>query len=98
MGSRPSGPSLRLGALTYRHIAIAGAEEWAEEAPSASVGEIMEAPWRGLDRSRQEGMSDELLNYYRKRDFTVVVDGQRRVVGIVQLWDIARELWNAAQS
>ncbi|MCY4037407.1 MAG: hypothetical protein OXF64_08160 [bacterium] len=43
-------------------------------------------------------MSDELLSYFSTYDFIVVVDDEQRVIGIVQLWDIAQKLWNACAS
>lgn len=87
-----------VGAFTFRHIVLTGAEKWAEQAPSAKVGEIMEEPWEGLDRDLRDEMCDELLGYYKNRDFTVVVDSQHKVVGILQLWDIVQVLWNARTS
>ncbi|MCQ3812582.1 MAG: CBS domain-containing protein [Acidimicrobiia bacterium] len=84
-----------VGAFTFRHIVLTGAEKWAEQAPSAVVSEIMEEPWEGLDRNPCDEMNDDLLGYFRNRDFAVVVDAQRKVVGILQLWDIAKELWDA---
>ena len=83
-----------VGALTSRQIAIAQVRGWAAEAPDASVAEVMETPWNGLDRSPQDTMSDELLEYFSTYDFVVVVDDQNRVVGIVQLWDIVKAQWN----
>ena len=83
-----------VGALTSHQIAIAQVRGWAAEAPSASVSEVMETPWHGLARSPQDTMSDELLEYFSTYDFVVVLDGQKRVIGIVQLWDVAEALWN----
>ena len=84
------------GALTSRQVAI-WAKDWASVS-GVTVGEAMETPWEGLDRRPQEKMSDQLLAYFSAYDFVVVLDGQRRVIGIVQLWDIAQELWNARTS
>lgn len=81
------------GALTSRQIAI-WARDWASVS-GVTVGEAMEAPWDGLDGKPQDEMSDDLLDYFSTHDFVVVVDDQKRVIGIVQLWDIARDLWNA---
>ena len=84
------------GALTSRQVAI-WARDWASVS-GVTVGEAMESPWDGLDRGPQDEMSGELLAYFGTHDFVVVVDDQQRVMGIVQLWDIARELWNARTS
>ena len=81
------------GALTSRQIAI-WARDWASVS-GVSVSEAMETPWEGLDRRLQDKMSEELLAYFGTHDFIVVVDDHQRVIGIVQLWDIAQELWNA---
>ena len=79
-----------VGALTSHQIAI-----WIRdfEGSGASVSDVLETPWDGLDRRPQDEMSDELLDYFSTHDFVVVVDDQQRVIGIVQLWDISRELW-----
>jgi CBS domain containing-hemolysin-like protein len=53
----------------------------------------METPWERLHRNPQDQMSDELLDYFSTHDFLVVVDDKKSVIGIVQLWDVARELW-----
>lgn len=81
-----------VGALTSRQIAT-----WIRDFKGygASVSDVMETPWDGLVRNPQGEMSDELLRYFGTYDFVVVADGQKRVVGIVQLWDIVRELWEA---
>lgn len=84
-----------VGAITSRQIAI-WARDWAQS--GASVSDAMETPWDGLVRSQQDKMSDELLDYFSTYDFVVVVDDQKLVIGIVQLWDIARELWNRRTS
>ena len=84
-----------VGALTSRQVAICWLRELAAEAPNATVSEAMKAPLDGLIRNPQDEMSDELLGYFRTYDFVVVVDDQLRVIGIVQLWDVAQELWNA---
>ena len=81
-----------VGAITSRQIAI-WARDWAQS--GASVSDAMETPWDGLDRNPQDKMGDELLEYFGTYDFVVVVDDQERVIGIVQLWDIANELWEA---
>ena len=81
------------GALTSRQIAI-WARDWASVS-GVTVGEAMETPWDGLHRKPQDKMNEDLLAYFSTHDFVVVVDDQQRVIGIVQLWDIARELWNA---
>jgi len=82
-----------VGALTSRQVAI-WARDWAS-ASGVTVGEAMGTPWDGLARDRQDTMGDELLAYFSTHDFVVVVDDQQRVIGIVQLWDIAQELWNS---
>ena len=79
-----------VGAITSRQIAI-WARDWAES--GASVSDVMETPWDGLVRNPQDRMSEELLDYFSTHDFLVAVDDEKRVIGIVQLWDIARELW-----
>ncbi len=83
-----------VGALTSRQIAI-----WIRdfEGSGALVSDVMETPWDGLVRNPQDKMSDELLDYFSTYDFVVVVDDQKRVIGIVQLWDIARDLWEATR-
>ena len=81
------------GALTSRQVAI-WAREWASVS-GVSVSEAMKTPWDGIARKPQDRMSDELLAYFSTYDFVVVVDDQQRVIGIVQLWDIAQKLWNA---
>ena len=81
------------GALTSRQVAI-WARGWAS-VPSASVSEAIDIPWDGLARTPQDEMSEDLLNYFSTHDFVVVVDDQHRVIGIVQLWDIAQKLWHA---
>lgn len=84
-----------VGALISRQIAI---WVWAWKGVNASVSEAMETPWEGLDRDPQDKMSDELLAYFRTHDFVVVVNDQQQVIGIVQLWDIARKLWNGREN
>lgn len=84
------------GALTSRQVAI-WAKDWASVS-GATVGEAMQTPWEGLKGNPQDRMSDELLGYFSTYDFMVVVDDQKRVIGIVQLWDVARKLWNAHTS
>ena len=79
-----------VGALTSHQVVI-WARDW--EGSSALVGDAMETPWDGLDRSPQDEMSEELLDYFKIHDFVVVVDDKQHVIGIVQLWDISRELW-----
>ena len=79
-----------VGAITSRQIAI-WIRDWAES--GALVSDAMETPWDGLVRAPQDAMSEELLKYFGIYDFVVVVDDHERVIGIVQLWDIARELW-----
>lgn len=84
-----------VGALISRQIAI-----WVRdfEGAGASVGDVMETPWEGLDRDPQDKMGDELLAYFRTHDFLVVVNDQQQVIGIVQLWDIVRKLWNGREN
>ena len=84
-----------VGALTSRQIAI-WIRGW--KGSGASVSDVMETPWDGLVRNPQDKMGDDLLDYFSTYDFVVVVDDQKRVVGIVQLWDIARKFWDARTS
>ena len=39
-----------------------------------------------------ESIDTELMRYYYKNDFIIVVDSEERVEGIAQLWDIANGL------
>ena len=45
--------------------------------------------------SEGEALSAELIECFRTNGFVLIVKDGNRLLGIVQLWDIAGELWNA---
>ena len=87
-----------VGVLTSRYLAVIGAGTLAQQAPLVTVRNVKEPVKAEMLRSEDEAFSDELVEYFGTNDFALIVEDGNRVVGIVQLWDVARKLWNARTS
>lgn len=57
-----------------------------------SMRRLESLPAQMVDEGGETEVDDELLRYYYKNDFILVVDSKRCVTGIAQLWDIANGL------
>ena len=89
-----------IGVISYRFLS--------EDRISYQFGPIPGEPTRDSMRPRSrmpeqmvseggnEVVDDELLRYYYKNDFILVVDSQGCVSGIAQLWDVANGLLHHA--
>ena len=88
-----------VGVVSTRHLMNEGINREKALAHSllASEGAFNPFNVKGMVRRRNGPIGKSLLNYYHVHDFLIVVGPGDRVVGIVQLWDIARELWNASR-
>ena len=84
-----------VGILSSRHLAIIGAGTLAQQAPLVTVRNVKEAVKAEMLRNEGDALSTELIKYFRTNDFLLVVEDGNRLLGIVQLWDIASELWKA---
>ena len=84
-----------VGILSSRHLALIGAGTLAQQAPLVTVRSVKEPLKAEMLRSNGNALSTELIDYFRTNDFVLVVEDGNRLLGIVQLWDIAQELWNA---
>ena len=87
-----------VGVLTSRYLAVIGAGTLAQQAPLVTVRNVKEAVKAEMLCTEGDVLSAELIEYFRTNDFVLVVEDGNRLVGIVQLWDIAAELWNAHTS
>ncbi len=85
-----------VGVLTSRYLAIIGAGTLAQQAPLVTVRSVKEPVKAEMLRSEGEALTTELIEYFGTNDFVLVVEDGNRLLGIVQLWDIAQELWNAS--
>ncbi|MCQ3812478.1 MAG: CBS domain-containing protein [Acidimicrobiia bacterium] len=83
-----------VGVLTSRYLAVIGAGTLGQQAPLVNVRNIKEPVKAEMLRSKGEVLGVEMIKYFRTNDFVLVVEDGNRLLGIVQLWDIARELWN----
>lgn len=84
-----------VGILSSRHLALIGAGTLAQQAPLVTVRNVKEPLKAEMLRSTEDALSTELIDYFRTNDFVLVIEDGNRLFGIVQLWDIAQELWNA---
>ena len=57
-----------------------------------SMRRLESLPAQMVDEGGETEVDDQLLRYYYKNDFILVVDSKRCVTGIAQLWDIANGL------
>ena len=89
-----------VGVVTNRHLRREGINLRRAQDHRLSAGEGSFDPFqvKGMVRKRNGPISKRLLKYYHHHDFLIVVGAGERVVGIVQLWDIARELWDFCSS
>ena len=86
-----------VGVVTHRHLVHAEIDRERAKVHRlvAMEGAIDPFNVKGMVRRRNGPISKSLLSYYHRHDFLIVVGRGDRVVGIVQLWDIAKELWMA---
>lgn len=88
-----------VGVISARHLMHKGIDRKRAQAHRLRARDGAFNPFdvRGMVRKRNGPISESLLNYYHNHDFLIVVGQGEKVVGIVQLWDIARELWEATR-
>ncbi len=84
-----------VGVLTSRYLAVIGAGTLAQQAPLVTVRNVKEPVKAEILRGEDDTLSTELIEHFRTNDFVLVVEDGNRLLGIVQLWDIAGKLWNA---
>ncbi len=86
-----------VGVVSARHLMRKGINRERAQAHRllASEGAFDPFQVKGMVRKRNGPISKALLRYYHQQDFLIVVGADDRVTGIVQLWDITRELWEA---
>ena len=87
-----------VGVLTSRYLAVIGAGTLARQAPLVTVRNVKEPVQARMLTREGEALTAELIEYFRTNDFVLVVEDGNRLLGIVQLWDVAKELWNARTS
>ena len=88
-----------VGVVSARYLMHKGIDRERAQAHRlrASDGAFNPFDVKGMVRRRNGPISESLLNYCHGHDFLIVVGPGAKVVGIVQLWDIARELWEATR-
>lgn len=89
-----------VGVVSARHLMHKGIDRKRAQAHRLRARDGAFNPFdvKGMVRRRNRPISKNLLNYYHRHDFLIVIGPDDRVVGIVQLWDIARELWDSYTS
>lgn len=87
-----------IGILTSRQLALIGAGTLARQAPLVTVRNVKEPLEAEMLRGKGDALCAELIDYFRTNDFVLVVEDGNQLLGIVQLWDIVHELWNAHSS
>lgn len=88
-----------VGVVSARHLMHEDISREKAQVHKLLVSDVAFDPFqvKGMVRRRNGPINERLLRYYHNHDFLIVVGAGDKVVGIVQLWDIARDLWEATR-